>query len=114
MQIEILKRFLSDNVEKFLEKMFSIQKKGIKNWKYDILCAVSCNTIVNRDSISEEHNRLIIKADSVARTVKSIIDSNKPSIRKFLSEDIILTFKRSEILNLIKILSEIDELKKLT
>ena len=114
LQIEILKRFLSDNVEKFLEKMFSIQKKGIKNWKYDILCAVSCNAIVERDSISEEQNKLIIKADSVAKTVKSIIDGNKPTIRKFLSEDIILTFKRSEIEKLIKILSEIDELKNQT
>ncbi len=111
LQEDILKEALFERVSEFLGKVAFKQKTGIKNWRYDRICAVSNSAIIHRNSIPDDQNALIVKADSIGDKVVDIIEKNRFKGIKFLalSSDLpSLYFNPKELSALIDVIKRMD------
>ncbi|GAA3722486.1 nuclease-related domain-containing protein [Oceanisphaera sediminis] len=71
MQRDLLKAFLGDHVDKFLGKLLGIQMKVARR-EWDVLCTVSNNCILHRNTMPDEIGVKVVKSESVAEQVKKI------------------------------------------
>ncbi|MDP5292561.1 NERD domain-containing protein [Oceanimonas sp. CHS3-5] len=71
LQRDLLRSFLSANVEHFLGKVLGLQLQvGRREW--DVLCTVSNTCILHRDTMTTDMNKKVVKSESIAEQVKSI------------------------------------------
>ncbi len=76
LQQDLLKQFLSDNVEQFLGKLFGVQMQvGGRDWS--VLCTVSNNCILHRNEMPKAINKQIVKSESIAEEVRRLGSTSK-------------------------------------
>ena len=111
LQEDILKEALLERVSEFLGKILFKQKTGIKNWRYNRICAVSNSAIIHRKSIPDDQNAMIVKADTIGEKVTDIIEKNRFQASQFiqLSNKVPpVRFNQNELEALVEVIKRID------
>jgi len=69
LQMELLKDFLSDNVECFLGKLLGLQMQ-VRRREWSVLCTVSSSCILHRDSMPAALSKQVVKSEFIADEVQ--------------------------------------------
>ena len=77
LQLALLKELLSANVEKLLGKLFNKLQTQFGGRKWESLCAISSNAIIDRSQVPDAINGRMVKSEFVADKVTEIM--NLPS-----------------------------------
>lgn len=101
LQAQVLKSLLNANCESILpSKLLGVLQKGFSGREWNIVCAVSSNSIIERSRSSEELSSKLVKTEFIADKLIEIMDlyevkGPKRLIKAF--NDNRVWFKRSEI-----------------
>ena len=89
LQMKLLKALMAANAEKILGKLFGTLQTRFGGRKWDVLCAISSNAIIDREQAPKEISSKIIKSEFIVDKVLEIM--NLPSKLKakvgFLMDD---------------------------
>ncbi|WP_411744380.1 nuclease-related domain-containing protein [Reinekea sp.] len=89
LQMKLLKALMAANAEKILGKLFGTLQTRFGGRKWDVLCAISSNAIIDRERSPESIGKQIIKSEFISDKVLEIM--NLPSKLKakagFLMDD---------------------------
>lgn len=71
LQMELLRDFLSDNVEAFLGKLFGLQIQ-VRHREWAVLCTVSSSCILHRKGMPGALSKQVVKSEFIADEIKKI------------------------------------------
>jgi hypothetical protein len=99
-QMNILKPLLNEHAASLLGKLLGLQARfGGRQW--DILCAVSSSSIINRKNIPKEINEAIFKSEFINDKIKALTKKSSFSLT-----DSRPVFKAEELANICSFLTE--------
>jgi hypothetical protein len=97
LQQKLLKELLNHHKAEILGKLlgFKQQSFGMRSW--NILCAVSSNSIIDRESIPKNISDVIVKSEFLIDRINKVMDLKSPLKRAFSISDVRPDFNESEL-----------------
>lgn len=77
MQMKILRKILRENTHNLLGKKLGVLTQGFGARQFDVLCAISSDAIIDRDSAPEDVAKLLVKSEFVVDTLEKIFNFKK-------------------------------------
>jgi hypothetical protein len=104
LQQKLLKEFLNHHKAEILGKLlgFKQQSFGMRSW--NILCAVSSNSIIDRESIPKNISDVVVKSEFLIDRINKVMDLKSPLKRAFSISDVRPDFNESELKSITKFL----------
>ncbi len=90
LQQKLLSALLRANIELIMEKLLGLVRKGVGARKWESICAVSSDAVINRRYLSEELNERVVKSEFVADWVEKNMTHGEgfsAKMKKFTSGD---------------------------
>jgi hypothetical protein len=99
LQQELLKELIHENREVILSKLLGFKQQSFRFRRWDNLCAVSSNAIIERDSMPNDISNKLVKTEFLVETIKKVMNL-KTNIFKVLSIDSRPDFSEKELKSL--------------
>jgi hypothetical protein len=96
LQQELLKELIHENREVILSKLLGFKQQSFRFRRWDNLCAVSSNAIIERDSMPNDISNKLVKTEFLVETIKKVMNL-KTNIFKVLSFDSRPDFSEEEL-----------------
>jgi hypothetical protein len=96
LQQELLKELLHENREVILSKLLGFKQQSFRFRRWDNLCAVSSNAIIERDSMPNDISKKLVKTEFLVETIKKVMNL-KTNIFKVLAIDSRPDFSEEEL-----------------
>jgi len=96
LQQELLKELLHENRELILGKLLGFKQQSFRFRRWDNLCAVSSNAIIERDSMPNDISKKLVKTEFLVETIKKVMNL-KTNIFKVLAIDSRPDFSEEEL-----------------
>ncbi len=96
LQQELLKELLHENRGGILSKLLGFKQQSFRFRRWDNLCAVSSNAIIERDSMPNDISKKLVKTEFLVETIKKVMNL-KTNIFKMLAIDSRPDFSEEEL-----------------
>lgn len=77
LQMALLRNVLKENTQNLLGKLFGVVQEGFGARKFDVLCAISSDSIIDRGNAPAEIASLLVKTEFVVDALEKIFDFKK-------------------------------------
>jgi len=97
LQQKLLKELLNHHKAEILGKLlgFKQQSFGMRSW--NILCAVSSNSIIDRENIPKNISNVVVKSEFLIDRINKVMDLKSPLKRAFSISDVRPDFNENEL-----------------
>lgn len=97
LQQKLLKEFLHHHRADIMSKLFGIKQQSFKMRCWNILCAISSNSIIERQSIPKNTSDIVVKSEFLIEKVNEVMNLKDSLIKKINVLDIRPDFNDEEL-----------------
>ncbi|PHR84516.1 MAG: nuclease [Colwellia sp.] len=97
LQQKLLREFLYHHREKILNKLFGIKQQSFGKRCWNNLCAISSNSIINRESIPKNISDVVVKSEFLIDKINEVMKLEKSFFEKVIITDTRPDFNDEEL-----------------
>jgi len=97
MQQKLLKELLHHHRESILGMLFGIKQQSFRFRCWDIICAISSNSIIERETITKRISDIVVKSEFILDKINEVMKLEKSVFKKLITSDNRPAFDNKEL-----------------